>query len=381
MARPARRLPIHSAFRAPPHPALDYRPPRALRLARRATYTFIGLSSAAILYVIWWVVLSLVLKDAAQTWIDDRRADGLTITMEKIEVDGFPFTLRLSLSQPVFSHPDGWGWSAPFLIIERPPVPFSTMTASTLGEQSLSVASAEGPRRYVGTVEHIAVSIDDLTAFPGRIEVTAKTANLSDSDGNTVSLGQGRMRLEVSSPPSGSKRPSASLSVTVQDLALPTPPPSALPLGPRVQSLALTARLLGRLSGFPPQAGAVAAWRDAGGTVEIDALVAHYGPLHLNASGTLALDGTMQPVGAATAKVRGFFDTIDKLRIAGTVKPESAMAAKLILGALSHRAADGGSVLNVPMSLQNQTLHLGPVPLLTLPALSWPDDATPEKET
>ena len=122
-----------------------------------------------------------------------------------------------------------------------------------------------------------------------------------------------------------------------------------------------------------PPAEAVAGWRDDGGTVELERLVLEWGPLELEASGTLALDPAMQPIGSLTAEIRGYAETLDALVQAGAAPPRDAAIAKVVLNLLAKTPPDGGPpVLTVPLTAQDGRLFVGPVALLELPPIEWP---------
>jgi hypothetical protein len=97
-----------------------------------------------------------------------------------------------------------------------------------------------------------------------------------------------------------------------------------------------------------------------------------HGPLKINTNGTLALDGKLQPIGALTANLEGFFETIDALKRLGVVKARNAITAKVVLGVLSRAPSGGGpAILNLALTAQNRYLYLGPVRLLELPEIKW----------
>ncbi len=106
----------------------------------------------------------------------------------------------------------------------------------------------------------------------------------------------------------------------------------------------------------------------------MERLAITYGPLSAQATGTVALDGNMQPVGAFTAKIQGFRETVDALQERGLVRGRDAVTAKLVLGALAKTPAGGGpQTLNLAITVQDRTLFAGPVPLARLPAIDWED--------
>jgi hypothetical protein len=144
-------------------------------------------------------------------------------------------------------------------------------------------------------------------------------------------------------------------------------------LGPRIASLTLQ----GALDGPVPRAHTLgeraAAWRDGGGTLEIQHLAVNWGPLDLTASATLALDEQQQPMGTGSARVIGYAETLDALASHGVISKSAATAAKAVLSLLAHSPEDGGPPdVEVPLTLQYRTLSMRQVPLLRLPELDWP---------
>lgn len=126
------------------------------------------------------------------------------------------------------------------------------------------------------------------------------------------------------------------------------------------------------LGGFPgvDAHDAMIQWRDAGGTVEIERLVANWGPLALTANGTLALDHRLQPIGAFTATVRGYNETVDAVVAAGAMTPAQATATKLWLNA-KMESDEGGAKVKLPITIQDGMLSMGPVKLAQLPPIVW----------
>jgi hypothetical protein len=93
----------------------------------------------------------------------------------------------------------------------------------------------------------------------------------------------------------------------------------------------------------------------------------------LTASATLALDEQLQPMGAASAHLIGYAETLDALAVRGAISKSAATAAKAVLSLLAHTPEDGGPPdVEVPLTLQYRTLSMRQVPLLRLPELDWP---------
>src|SRR3546814_2058553 len=99
---------------------------------------------------------------------------------------------------------------------------------------------------------------------------------------------------------------------------------------------------MGALPPGPPSQ-AIEAWRQNGGTVEIPWLNLVWGPLDLRAKGTATLDGRMRPLGALTADIRGYRETLTAFASAGLVPPDTALAAGAVLQILAHTASEDGA--------------------------------------
>ncbi len=127
------------------------------------------------------------------------------------------------------------------------------------------------------------------------------------------------------------------------------------------------------LSGPLPErldAAAAARWRDAGGSLEAHALVIHWGPLEIEASGTLALDSALRPVAELRARIRGHGALINRLAASGAMTPEAAAAAQIALALLAEIPADDPRpLLRVPITIRDGVLSAGPVPLVKVPPL------------
>jgi len=92
----------------------------------------------------------------------------------------------------------------------------------------------------------------------------------------------------------------------------------------------------------------------------------------LDGDGTMALDGRLQPVGAFSARVTGYDAALNQLIQAGLIRSSDGNMAKMILGALGKVPEGGGpKQIDVPISVQDQRLSVGPIPLMRVPEILW----------
>jgi hypothetical protein len=126
------------------------------------------------------------------------------------------------------------------------------------------------------------------------------------------------------------------------------------------------------------QADDLLTWQRAGGQIVIDRVILKKDSLALNGTGTLSLDDNLQPTGALTAKITGAMDFLDELKQQKLMRGRDVSLAQIVLIGLSQTDKKTGEhYMQTMLSLKNQTLYVGPLSLLTLPALAWPSHHPP----
>jgi hypothetical protein len=368
---PPKRLKIHPAFHeamATRHVSLDYRPPLFLRLLKAGLFVFVGLAVIVIIYVGIWMMMASTMRETAVDWAAARRAEGYVVQYSELTAGGFPFHLRLTTQTPGMGQAgeeDPWAWEGREAVIEARPWKPSALTIKLFGDHRLALRVADEGVTYRGKSEDITLDLTYSGGQPTAGRLRVKGLDLSSGDtARDVAIGSADITI--------SRRSSdETLGLWVNVKGLKAPAALSLPLGNNLSRMFLQARVRGALS--PPlDHDTLLAWRDGGGKVDVERLDGTYGPLGINATGTLALDGDMQPAGSMTAKIQGFFDTIDLLRRQRFVRSRDAVMAKLVLGVLAKRPKGGGPLtLSLPLTLQKRVLFAGPAALATFDPVEW----------
>jgi hypothetical protein len=152
----------------------------------------------------------------------------------------------------------------------------------------------------------------------------------------------------------------------LEKLLLPTEVPR---LGRNVESIDATAAVKGAIPAVAP--GPLAAWRDSGGTLEVEALRIVWGALDGSAEGTLALDRELQPVGAGMARLAGWGDILDALVASRQMREGDAALARIGLALMARPGPGGRSQLEAPVTIQNGTLSIAKQRVARLPRFTW----------
>lgn len=114
--------------------------------------------------------------------------------------------------------------------------------------------------------------------------------------------------------------------------------------------------LQGPLAPSASLAGMLAAWRDAGGVLELRGLSLLWGPLRVSGGGELRLTAAGAWQGAFRGRIEGMAESAQALAAAGLVTPAEARAAGLFQDPAQ----------NVALSLRDGFLVLGTLPALPL---------------
>jgi hypothetical protein len=157
------------------------------------------------------------------------------------------------------------------------------------------------------------------------------------------------------------------LAADLHELQIPALPP---PFAGAVDNLGFGATLMGPVPAAPPRQAAEA-WRQAGGTVEIDHLDVAWRGLRIGGSGTLALDSRLQPVGAFSGGVEGYDQLLGLLAGAGVMPLGDATIARIALGVLAKPGPDGKPRVETSFTIQNGQMFLGPAKLGPAPHIDW----------
>ena len=161
----------------------------------------------------------------------------------------------------------------------------------------------------------------------------------------------------------------AAAKMNIQDLQLP--PNFDEEMGNTVEQFSFNVSIFGHIptgdSDTPVQI-----WRDDGGTMEINSFHCRWGPLEIDTSGTVALDGEMRPIGSLTADIKGYGDVIDAMIMSNIIPLGDAFLAKVAFNMMADKPEDGGPrvLRSIPVIAQDGELFVGPVSVGKLPVLS-----------
>ena len=324
-------------------------------------------------YSVWWLVTARMLESRIAAWIAEQQAAGATIAPPTVSIGGYPIALTAAIDGVALKWPTGFGFTSQHVRVSTHPWALHSFRVAVTGGFGFALpAGSSRPALTVAgeTLRGGALFAD--TALPLELKLTADGVSATRTDTES----QPMREMIVATLDFAATRPETApaqdtdvgLVLTLHLIDTSAAVLDGNPLGGTIADTAIEAKIMGPLPASPDAAG-LTAWRDKGGTIELDRLALGWGPLHLAAKGTVALDAQMQPEGAFTAHLTGYDKTIDALAGAGWLKPGPASLAKLALGITARPGPDGQPAVDAPLTIQNRRLSLGPAKLGEIPAL------------
>jgi hypothetical protein len=317
------------------------------------------------LYTAFWWTAAGRIKSEAATWRETARQQGIEASWQGIRVTGYPVSFRLELTDAAVKDsttaPPA-DLQAPLLTASIHPWDFHTawfaapqgltLTLGPGASAKLSAESGSGAVALDGDKTTIWLSLYKAT-LGGIVSVTARTVHL--------------WGIVPAIMPTAHQEPGIAAALDVHELMPPVLPPG---FTGAIDNLGLGLTMRGA---FPsgPLREAAAAWRDSGGTVELDHLHLRWGETEIAGSGTLALDGNLQPIGGFSGSVSGFDQLLSALVAAGRIKASDARIARLALAMLAKAGPDGRPEISTSFAIQDGQMYLGPAKLGAAPRIDW----------
>lgn len=118
----------------------------------------------------------------------------------------------------------------------------------------------------------------------------------------------------------------------------------------------------------------LAAWQNTVGHIQFEEVFLKRDNLRIYSQGPVGLDTNLQPIFTASSKIYGYDDIIQFFVYAGALKP---FAASIGLSAMNAMAQDdletNEKFVEFDMTLKDRNLSIGPLKLVTLPPIFWPE--------
>ena len=330
-----------------------------------------------------WQWMGNRLAEGFEDWAATRRAAGWRVAHDPPQRGGWPLAATLRL--PNFRLrggeavvPDGLDWQAGALLLRSAPPRLDELRIEARGPQRLRLGrldlafAADRLEGRLPLVAGVPPRGGDLLAERLRVGLPGQPEGRSGAAIRTL-----RASLDTRSSATEGEA-ALSLSVAAEEVMLPVLSGRQYALGPMIAEAGLEAALTGPLPSGRVSAARVAAWRDAGGVLELRGLTLRWGEVAASAAATLALDDRLQPMGAGTLRLSGAEAALSALAEAGAIAPRAAATAARVAALLARPPPSGGPPeLEVPLTLEERSVAVARVPTGRVPVLHWPTPDAP----
>jgi hypothetical protein len=340
--------------------------PRSTRLGLVILGALLAIAGA---YTGYWFIVAGQIKDGAAAWAQSVRSDKVDVSWQNLRVVGFPGTFEVKLEAATLRDhaltpsPE---FHIPVVSAAARPWDFADWRLTARDGFGAEIAGS-GERAPANLTVQRADGIVSI-AQEGGWKLWLRTQN---------STFEGVSRFLVSSadawiiappkPPHQHTEPQLALAIDARQMVLPA---GIEPLGDSIDELDFGATVKGAIpNGRLPQA--LAAWRDAGGRIDLDKLRLRWGDLDATASGTIALDAELQPTGTFSGGLQGYDQILTALAQRGQIRAADASLARIALAMLAKAGPDGKPEIRTAFTIKNGQMSLGPAKLGKAPRFTW----------
>jgi hypothetical protein len=320
---------------------------------------------------LWWYSAVRQLNKGLAAQVQMARNAGWSVAASTPVRGGWPFAASLTLGDLVVAGP-GVAWSADHLVLQLNAWHPLLLLIEAEGTQHLQLGTSPD---MPFTADTLRASVPLQAGVPPRgfaLHIINLRAGLGE--GPSASLTVGSLDMQTHWTPAAQQNEAAiSASVRAANVRLPTLPDAAWPFGNAVAHITTDLVLDGPLPRVKDLAERAVAWRDAGGTLQVQHLVLTWGALDISGGATLALDDQLQPMGAGTVRITDPNAALDSLRDSGFLGDRAAFAAKALLALLLKPPPEGEPpAVELPLTLQDRRLSISRYGVTRLPRLALP---------
>ena len=340
-----------------------------LRSTRFGLVVFAALLVVGGGYTAFWFLVARRIETGVADWALSQRADKIDFSWQKVRVSGYPAAFRVDLDSAALR--DGAVTPSPEFHI-----PVLSGTARPWDLADWHIAAPEGFTAELAAggrsspAKLMARTADGLTSIEsdGGWKLWLDLKDVTVEGGARIRASSARTTINV--PPRslhGHTEPVLDVTVDANQINLPV---AVGPLGDTIDELGFGATVKGAIPSGK-LADAVAAWRDAGGTIELGNLRLKWGALNATATGTIALDQELQPTGGFSGAIQGYDQILTALVQNGQMRASDAGLARIALTLLAKAGPDGKPEIRTAFTIQNGQMFLGPAKLGRLPHIAW----------
>ena len=332
------------------------------------------LVSAIFLYCVGWLIASQWIKSEVETFLTDTLVKNgkIAIHYEALERGGFPFSLDWHLINPKVevnfaSHTVSFNTNKTSLSIH----PFFKKSVIVQNQKTeWRLLNNRDHQNFKNTSENSRLHLSKNYDGSITVEYSANNSNIhrfvstnKRKQWNKFALG--KHFLALIRLPNRERSHHYSISFKINDILMI----NESVIWPKdLDEITGSIELRGNPGTFALED--LIAWRDNGGTIDIERIQFERAVSKLIVKGTLALDSDLKPIGAGTIDFAGLATFLNEQQQAGRITKSEARFLNLTILVLSKTTKQQEkSLIRIPITAQNGKLKIGSFSLFDLPGL------------
>ena len=337
------------------------------------TITLIVFSTVIFGYTTYWYIAASEITKRINEWASIQNTLGNKIVFEDISTRGFPLNLDIQIEKPEIEISDS------DLIIAT-----KRFHISLEPWNFRRINITPDKETWAKTTNNGLIETYLIKLASGRVEITRDGKYLRDihtqlfdislespisKEPTLVSYLQLKIQVLGSHKSQELNAPLVNTTLNLEKIVLPDG--FGEDMGEYIDHLDISTSLFGTISDDEPN-NTMKRWRDSGGFLDINSLRGRWGPLELEASGTMTLDEHERPLAAIAADVTGYGDMIDALIMSNAIPLGDAFIAKVAFNMLAEEKPDGSRQLNaIPLTIQDGILSVGPMNVTSVDPITF----------
>jgi hypothetical protein len=352
-------------------------------MKRKIGYWMSGLIvSLLLIYTGAWIAFARWLDSQVDLIAANAASDGAPLHFGSHAVDGFPGAIHMTFNDFSGGNKDGTRVTAPLLELKAWPWAL-THVALDMPQGATITVPATVPQTAINTMlQNGNATLDyqftsPFLALAITFDNVRMNQTINGQPGPLPGLKMGDVSFTLTRPATLPTQPD-DIAYSVGMMAHHMTLPNEDPADPSLVAGGIDVfNIHASLKGVPPMHYAehdLAVWRDGQGTLDVDQLSLNAGTLAISGSGTGALDKALQPEFAASFKISGIPQLLDKLVASGNLPPDQASMARNMLMALSTKQGTDpqNPEIILPISVQNRHVSVMGITVGKMPVVTWP---------
>ncbi len=314
--------------------------------------------TAAALYAGYWFIGSSGATASFERWFEDRRTEGWVAEVESIETHGFPSRFDTTLTDISLADPDtGVAYAAPFLQIFALSYKPEHLIAVWPNEQSIS--SPFGKADITSTDMRASLILEKSTSLAlEKTNFVADTVAVKMDSGEEFGAAKGLLAVERIA----SVQPSYHFGVDLKDVILPEPKGLRLEAGILPKALEYARGDVTASFSAPWDLQSLQTARPQPTRIDVKLIEAKWGQLELRLAGGFDVDSQGRATGQITIKAQNWRDILALGVATGAVPQQLQRPIDQGLSLLSGLSGNRNT-LDLPLTLDNGQMKLGPIPI------------------